>query len=361
MAHTDVTGNAIDLTSAASPAAATALQEGLRLADAGDVAAAIAVLAEQNRRAPDTTIERTLVRLRTDGSATARATRVDRPAEAAAGPAGGHDRFAGTTGIPEVDAGALDADTIRAGVLGHGSLIVRGLVPPDAAAACAASIDEVFDGYDAVTRSGDPAAGLPWYEAFTSTGPVSWTLAERMWAQKLGGIVAADSPRGLAQVVDLYESVGLGAVIEDYLGERPALSVKKLTLRRTAPDVPTEWHQDGSFLGDGTRTLNVWLALSPCGVDAPSLDIVPQRFDTIVATGTDDSKFDWSVSRAMADRVSERPLIRPVFAPGDAVLFDQFTLHRTGLDEAMDRTRYAIESWFFAPSTYPHEQIAVAF
>ena len=37
------------------------------------------------------------------------------------------------------------------------------------------------------------------------------------------------------------------------------------------------------------------------------------------------------------------------------------TLHRTGVSPGMTRTRYAIESWFFAPSTYPQDQVPILF
>ena len=43
--------------------------------------------------------------------------------------------------------------------------------------------------------------------------------------------------------------------------------------------------------------------------------------------------------------------------PGDALLFDELFLHRTATDETMTRDRYAIETWFFAPSVYPGDQI----
>ena len=64
-------------------------------------------------------------------------------------------------------------------------------------------------------------------------------------------------------------------MIAGYLGERPALSVKKWTLRRVPIDTSADWHQDGAFLGSGIRTINMWLSLSQCGADAPGLDIVP--------------------------------------------------------------------------------------
>ena len=43
-----------------------------------------------------------------------------------------------------------------------------------------------------------------------------------------------------------------------------------------------------------------------------------------------------------------------VFAPGDALFFNLMSLHRSGLDPA-------VESWFFAPSTCPSEQIPMLF
>jgi ectoine hydroxylase-related dioxygenase (phytanoyl-CoA dioxygenase family) len=138
------------------------------------------------------------------------------------------------------------------------------------------------------------------------------------------------------------------------------LSAKKSTLRKATPTSPTEWHQDGAFLGTGSRTVNAWVALTPCGIDAPGIDVFPQAFDHIVETGTDAALFDWSVSPEQADRVGSN-LVSPVFAPGDALLFDQMTLHRSAIDSSMTRDRYAIESWFFAPSRFPYAQVPILF
>jgi hypothetical protein len=102
----------------------------------------------------------------------------------------------------------------------------------------------------------------------------------------------------------------------------------------------------------------VWVALSPCGVDAPSLDVVARRLDHIVTPGVDGAVFDWSVSDTSAERAAgSRPIIRPVFEPGDAILFDEMNLHRTGAGPGLTLPRYAAEMWFFAPSAYPVEQV----
>ncbi len=49
----------------------------------------------------------------------------------------------------------------------------------------------------------------------------------------------------------------------------------------------------------------------------------------------------------------DKEVLSPVFAPGDAVIFDQYLLHRTGVKDGLTKDRYALEAWFFAPSHFP--------
>ena len=79
---------------------------------------------------------------------------------------------------------------------------------------------------------------------------------------------------------------GLRQVIRGYLGEVPAISMQKCTMRKVDPDSGSGWHQDGAFLGE-VRALNVWLSLSRCGDLAPGLDVISTRLDEIVPTGTE--------------------------------------------------------------------------
>ena len=161
-------------------------------------------------------------------------------------------------------------------------------------------------------------------------------------------------------LLELFEDLGLRELIGSFLGERPALSANKCNLRRVPVTTSTNWHQDGAFLGADVRSLNVWVSLSHCGIDAPGLDIVPRRLDGVLETGTDGALFDWSVSPAVVEQVGT-PVLRPELAPGDALLFDHLFLHRTGVSPGMTQERYAIESWFFAPSSYPEGQIPIVF
>jgi hypothetical protein len=52
--------------------------------------------------------------------------------------------------------------------------------------------------------------------------------------------------------------------------------------------------------------------------------------------------------------------VSPSFSAGDALLFDQLFVHRTGIQPGMTKPRYAIEAWHFAGSTFPSRQIPIA-
>jgi hypothetical protein len=162
-------------------------------------------------------------------------------------------------------------------------------------------------------------------------------------------------------VLDSLERAGLRALATDYLGGHALISVDKCTLRRTQPGTFGSWHQDGAFLGD-VRALNVWLSLSHCGDVAPGLDIVPRRLDRIVPTGTEGSFFDWDVAPDVAqEAATDVGIMRPIYEPGDVMLFDDMFLHSTATSPEMTETRYAVETWFFAPTGFPSDYVPLAF
>lgn len=166
----------------------------------------------------------------------------------------------------------------------------------------------------------------------------------------------------LFELTELIDDTGIGDLVTEYLGERPVLSANKCTLRRVPLTAQAGWHQDGAFLGESARSLNLWLALDHCGTDAPGLDLVPRRFDRVVPAGTDGAIFDWSVAPDVVTReAGDVGIVRPEFAPGDALLFDHFLLHSTAVEPTMTNERHAMETWFFGPSSYPDGQIPLVY
>ncbi len=272
------------------------------------------------------------------------------------------DPFPDQVGPPEIQRHQLSADVLGGAILHHGCLIVRGLLSEPEADRRRADIDRAFDGYDAFWEEGQTAQPTaPWYRPFPM--PIDEDMADaRRFVRSGEGVWTAESPQILFDVVESFKAAGLGEAIGGFLGERPVISLGKSTLRRVPITTGTDWHQDGSFMGVDIRTVNVWLALSHCGDDAPGLDIVARRLPGLVERGTPGAYFPWSVAPDKAAAAAEGTSIAsPTFAPGDAVLFDHLCLHRTGIRPGMTKTRYAIESWFFAPSAYPPKQLPLVF
>lgn len=319
------------------------LEDAAALVGRGKVPAAIDLLTDANRRTRDVRIEQQLVELRYQAYAQA-----THPAERPFQPDTVDDLFPGTV-IPEIDGAALTAEAVRSAILCHGSVIVRGLMGRERVDQLVGDIDRVFDAYDAHRQNREIPERDAWFQPFK----YEETFIEREFRRQAGGVLAVDSPRAMFDVIEAFEECGVGDLVRHYFAEPAALLAKKWTLRRIPHDAsPSDWHQDGSFMGKEIRSLDVWVALSHCGDDAPGIDVVGRRLDDIVERGTEGAHLKWTVGRGVVDRVAEGSVVRPIFEPGDALIFDHMNLHCTAVDPGMINDRYAIEAWFFAPSTY---------
>jgi hypothetical protein len=263
------------------------------------------------------------------------------------------DPFPGLSGLPEIPAAELTTQVLAGAILHHGALLVRGLVSEEDAAKFRPGIDQAFDAFSAWLGNRKTPPNR-WFSP--APIPADTELAKsRHWQMMGGGCWAADSPHMLFELVELLERTGVVGMVGEYLGEKPALSVGKTTLRKIpAGQKNSGWHQDGQFLGIDVRSVNFWLALSPCGRDAPGIDLVPKRIPYIVETGTHGAEMPWIVGPGLVDSLAaDAPVTSPEFAAGDALLFDHLFLHRTGLPPNRTLDRWAIEAWMFAPSHYP--------
>jgi hypothetical protein len=322
-------------------------------------------LTEANRLRRRPEIERRLVRLRHEAAVRTKVGRGDRPwpvmEPRGTLPTSGD-------GLPVVASEELTPEVVSTGILRHGCVHIRRMLPEPVVANLVRTIDRAFAAYDAHASGASEAETTPWFEPFHPGSSYSreikrqFNYGKRGFVRDAGGVWAADSPRGLFELFEAFHDVGLAQLIRAYLGERPALAFDKCTFRRVGQLTGSDWHQDGAFLGEGVRVINVWMALSHCGRDAPGLDLVPCRLDDIVETGTEGATFNWTVGPGVVERVSvDAPVRRPIFEPGDVLLFDDFFLHRTAIDPTMTRERYAVETWFFAPSVFPDHYIPLAF
>jgi hypothetical protein len=335
------------------------VQSESRIRDAGDVNAlvdegrlpeAVDLLADLVRRDHDPADEVSLIDLRAKAAANLSpgAGRTPWPPEYA-------DPFPGVVGrIPEVPASELTSEILGGAVAHHGGLMIRGIFSDAQVGRTVELIERVHERRnDAGQVDGDGAgpAGSGWYRPMPTESPKMDTTLRAMVAEQ-GGTWLADSPTGAAQVLEELRVANVTPAIAGHLGERPFFSLQKSTLRRSLPVFNwVAWHQDGSFLAEDVRTMNVWVALSPCGGDHPSpgLELVPRRIPDILPIGGGMTKHAIA-DEIVADIAIETPTVIPEFAPGDGLMFDERFLHRTHLTHEMTEIRYALECWFFAPS-----------
>jgi hypothetical protein len=259
--------------------------------------------------------------------------------------------------LPELAAEQLTPGLVRAAILRDGCALVRRLLDPERASWFARQIDRSFVECDRM-YAGEPHDPVL-YEEFTPDARQGEVLP-RGWIRQGGGVLAADSPILSAELLSLLHDAGIDELATGYLGEPALITSQKTTLRKAEPSVPGGWHQDGKFMGP-VRSLNLWLALSRCGDVAPGLDIVPRRLDELVTTATEDAPLDYVASQRVAEDVAgDAAIERPIFEPGDALLFDELFLHKTGSDPSMPEPRYAIENWFFGGSGFPRQYSPIA-
>lgn len=258
-------------------------------------------------------------------------------------------------GLPEIHGGELTVGVLRKAILEHGALLVRGLVDPERAKEYATGIDEAYD-------SRQSANGAGAYEPFLPEPPYGPLDEFRPWIEESGGLLAVDCPGLHAEMLEYIRGSGLKEVADEYLGGPAVISAHKTTLRKVEPGTKPGWHQDGAFMGP-VRSLNLWLSLSRCGDEAPGMDVLPARVDEFITTGGEGTSVANQVSQTDAETAASAAgvsIVRPIFNPGDALIFDEMFLHATAADGPMTKPRYAIESWFFTPAALPPGYVPIA-
>ena len=79
--------------------------------------------------------------------------------------------------------------------------------------------------------------------------------------------------------------------------------------------------------------------------------LLPRRFEHVLEFGIRGANVEWVVGPDLVRELAEEtPVVTPHFDPGDALFFDQFSLHRSGHVPGKRRNRYALESWFYGRS-----------
>ena len=157
-----------------------------------------------------------------------------------------------------------------------------------------------------------------------------------------------------------------GKWLWETLGHTVAVDLDQSWVRRQyAPGrypplhAPHQWHQDGAlgfnFLSVSAEAgcaegllemITIWIALGPCGLDSPGLELVTQPIQELVQP---ELLTDCHLRTAFAPEL----FWTPVMAKGDALLFSGDILHRTHVTSDMSHDRTSIELRCFAGERLP--------
>ena len=153
----------------------------------------------------------------------------------------------------------------------------------------------------------------------------------------------------------------LRRLCEQVLGARLACNIDQCWVRRqyalcSSPPrhAPHAWHQDGALRADFAAPgiaelltmLTCWVALTPCGVDAPGLQWVAEPLPQLLLPAQ-------LAEAQLRERFAADRWRQPALAAGDAVLLHGSSLHRTHVTPAMTATRSSLELRLFAADRLP--------
>ncbi len=118
-------------------------------------------------------------------------------------------------------------------------------------------------------------------------------------------------------------------------------------VRRQAPADAVNalpFHQDGANYAE-MDFLNFWMPLTPAGEDSPGLEVVPRALDGCleITAGPSAHPLIELDEGAVAARYGAENFFRPVLAPGDVLIMNQYTIHRTFSPRSASRTRSSFE------------------
>lgn len=259
------------------------------------------------------------------------------------------------TVIPEVEASAITPELVSSAIAHYSCIMVRGLFDRNSALQL---VDDAWSVLNPMLDGSYDSKGSYPDEIWPQFGPCR---GMRRNAVNEKSLLIGDSPTLAFRVLEAFSKSGLIGLVADLFGEQPALLWSKWGFRNVPPETVkmikdtglSPWHQDGTFMGPEIRVINAWISLCDCGRDAPGMHILPKKVGP-VKTGTGNAaRHDVVGEDAVAELAGDAPVYAPEFHVGDVLLFDKYLLHRTQpYNEQMVNTRYAIESWFAAPSNY---------
>jgi ectoine hydroxylase-related dioxygenase (phytanoyl-CoA dioxygenase family) len=272
--------------------------------------------------------------------------------------------------LPEADASTLTATELRRALDTTGVMIVRNVIQRDRCRSLAEMCREAALARD-VTLGYAPCSTetseLDLFEPDDERGRDRH--GDRHIAKACEAIFVADWPPAARALIEVLAESSIIQVVADLLGEWPAFAFEKWVLRhiptalvpsRVHDDFYPGWHQDGAVgWPEPSRAIDVWIAFESCGDDTGrrGLEVVPRPMRHVLPSLTVGALY----FTILIELLELSPPCRPSLAPGDALIFDGHTVHRTGGGQNYSASRASADCWLFAPSSFPRDLTPLSF
>lgn len=189
------------------------------------------------------------------------------------------------------------------------------------------------------------------------------------------GIRELDLPAELPyQVLRMFQQLPLMHLIAKVFRDTIAVNLSHTVVRRLPPgkeelNLHVPFHQDGPLGGDtDVPVLNCWVPLVACGIDIPSLEVLPIGLKEALPVPDQPSENVHKMYKNIAipeEQIFEqfpRDLFwQPVMEPGDILLMDHHVVHRTHITPAMSQERFSMEIRLVPSTQIPPELQAMGF
>lgn len=246
-------------------------------------------------------------------------------------------------------------ESIRTSLRDFGGIVIRNAIAPERCKFYRDLISRTHDLLEAKCA----AEGYPFQDAKDEDHALGgWrSLAYELREGQLPPGVFEQVNKGFS-IFDLVADVRFGQIVSRFYEDDYSISPSAHT-RRVSPDTglhskawqkPALCHIDAQYHDPQHFSLNCWVPLDDCGIDAPGLQIVRDNvYDTqrFVGYNPDKNCFDPEKLKIINENVFDHFDADRLFAPalnvGDVFVIHNWTIHQSSIRDGMTKVRQSCE------------------
>ena len=162
-------------------------------------------------------------------------------------------------------------------------------------------------------------------------------------------------------MLNIVQDTLLKSLLIEHFGNNVNLLIPSSHVRRVKPGSGVPYHQDSSVMKlHRTRILNCWFPLDPAGGDSPTMEVIPVGMKHLLEMGNGPKEGLYShlqiAHTTLDEHIAAVQSWSPTLLPGDVLLLDSYTVHRTHQTPMMSKQRCDFEMRFAARESIESRQ-----